>query len=83
MSNTATASNGYLIRLEVLKMAKEMAEQDWHAKREIETQAYFNEVEQAKSKEASLPSKPQFDPFPTPETIKAKASELYSFITTK
>lgn len=82
--STAQASNGYMIRLEVLKMAKEMAEQDWHAKREIQTQAYFNEVELAKCQETvNLPKAPTFDDFPTPETIKAKANELYSFITTK
>ncbi len=82
--STTPASNGYMIRLEVLKMAQQMAEQDWHAKREIQTQAYFNQVELVKSQEnAVLPPAPTFEPFPTPESIKAKASELYSFITTK
>lgn len=81
---TTPSSNGYMIRLEVLKMAQQIAEQEYLSKRDDlrlhwETKARF-----ASSNGAShAPAEPDYPGFPTPDSIKAKATELYSFITTK
>jgi hypothetical protein len=80
-----SSSNGYMIRLEVLKMAQSMAEQEWHSQRDLVNQDYINKVEAAKSAPGSieLPPLPTLNPFPTPELIKSKANELYQFVLTK
>ena len=83
--STPQAANGYMIRLEVLKMAKEMAEQDWHAKREAALKEYDRSRETFIGEQGPrnpLPF-PTIPDFPSAETIKTKAAELYSFITTK
>jgi len=83
--SASQASNGYMIRLEVLKMAKEMAEQDWHAKRE-------NQIREFNSSRETFPGEngpknplpfPTLPDFPSPDEIRNKANELYAFITTK
>lgn len=91
MSNTTSAgTNGYVIRLEVLKMAKEMAEQDYYSSRDALRQTWEAKVSFAQQKASTLgfqnvefPSEPTYPTFPTPEVIKTKANELYQFITTK
>ncbi len=81
---STTATNGYMIRLEVLKMAKEMAEQDYFSQREALRQQWEVEASFAQGSGLSTaPAAPNYPSFPTPESIKAKANELYSFITTK
>jgi hypothetical protein len=81
---TTSASNGYTIRLEVLKMAKEMAEQDYFSQRDALRQQWEAETRFAEGNGCdSAPTMPAFPTFPTPESIKAKATELYNFITTK
>ena len=85
------APNGYTIRLELLKMAKEMLEQDWHAQREITQTAWEQEVNliqlRAESGKAvpslSIPASPTLKPFPTEEEIIKKAKVLNEFINTK
>ena len=42
--STSIAINGYQLRLELLKMAKEMLEQDWHAQREAVMQDYHTKA---------------------------------------
>ncbi len=90
MSNTTSATNGYTIRLEVLKMAKEMAEQDYYSNRESLRQTWEMQVNFAQQKASTLgfqnvdfPKEPSYPTFPSPDAIKAKANELYQFITTK
>jgi len=90
MSNTSSATNGYTIRLEVLKMAKEMAEQDYYSNRDSLRQAWELQVDFARQKASSqgfhnveFPKEPSYPTFPSPDAIKAKANELYQFITTK
>ena len=85
-----TMSNGFEIRLELLKMAKEMLEQDWHAQREAVMSDYNNRVGFAHAKAESagftntdLPSTPTFKAFPTEAEIIAKAKTLNEFITSK
>jgi len=82
-----SASNGYEIRLELLKMAKEMLEQDWHAQRDAVMSNYGHKVSFAHAKAESagfqnteFPAAPTFKPFPTEEQIIAKARVLNEFI---
>ena len=74
------APNGYTIRLELLKMAKEMLEQDWHAQREAVMTDYHTRVSKD---ETFIPSAPTFKAFPTEEEIIKKAKVLNEFINTK
>lgn len=82
------STNGYTIRLDLLKMAKEMLEQEWHAQRDAVQTDYNNRVSMVFSlKEngqlADLPSMPAFDTFPSTGQIVAKASALNEFINQK
>ena len=88
--NTPQAANGYQIRLEVLKMAKEMAEQDYYSQRDVLNNHHQQAIDFARNKADRLgydsvefPTEPSLPSFPTPDVIKTKANELYSFITTK
>jgi len=88
--STTTASNGYMIRLDLLKMAKEMLEQDWHAQRDTLQQHWQHEVELAKIKAhakdsliTAVPPAPTLKPFPTEEEIIKKAKALNEFISSK
>jgi hypothetical protein len=91
MSTTiATATNGYMIRLELLKMAKEMLEQDWHASRETALRQWEQEVNLVQNRAhasdqlvESVPAQPTFRSFPTEEEIIKKAKVLNEFINTK
>ncbi len=72
------STNGYEIRLELLKMAKEMLEQDWHAQRDAVMADYGHKVSFAHAKgesagfqNAELPPAPTFKPFPTEVEIIA------------
>jgi hypothetical protein len=88
--NMSTPTNGYVIRLELLKMAKEMLEQDWHAQRDAVMSDYNNRVGFAHAKAESLgfqntdlPAIPTFKAFPTEAEIIAKAKTLNDFISSK
>lgn len=87
---STTATNGYAIRLDLLKMAKEMLEQDWHAQREAAMSDYNNRVsfahgqaQAAGFQNTTLPATPTFKPFPTEEEIIKKAKVLNEFISSK
>lgn len=62
------------IRLEVLKMARELAMEEMYTKRD-----YVMEIWQANDRKGTL----TYPDFPTNEQILEKAQELYSFIATK
>ena len=81
------STNGYEIRLELLKMAKEMLEQDWHAQRDSVMTDYNHKISFAHGKaesmgfvSAEMPDKPTFNPFPTEEEIIKKAKVLNEFV---
>jgi hypothetical protein len=75
------STNGYEIRLELLKMAKEMLEQDWHAHRDAAMTDYSTKVSLAQgSGSTQPPSTPTFRPFPTEEEIIKKAKVLNEFV---
>jgi len=82
--------HGFELRLELLKMAKEMLEQDWHAQRESVMTDYQTKVSFAHGnaeslgfKDTALPAAPTFKPFPTEEEIIKKAKVLNEFISQK
>jgi hypothetical protein len=82
--------HGFELRLELLKMAKEMLEQDWHAQREITQSQWEQEVNLAQIKAQAkdslidkIPNAPTFKPFPTEEEIIKKAKVLNEFISQK
>jgi hypothetical protein len=84
------APNGYTIRLELLKMSKEMLEQDWHAHRESLRSQWEQEVNLVQIRAHSIdqpveavPAQPVFRPFPTEEEIIKKAKVLNEFIAQK
>lgn len=90
MSTTTAAANGYMIRLDLLKMAKEMLEQEWHAGREMVTRQWEQEVNLVQiranvsdSPVESIPAQPTLKPFPTEAEIIVKATALNQFINTK
>lgn len=87
---STTATNGYTIRLELLKMAKEMLEQDWHAHRDMLRAQWEQEVNLVQIKASardslieSVPALPIFRPFPTEAEIIYKATALNQFISAK
>ena len=84
------APNGYQLRLELLKMSKEMLEQDWHANREMLTRQWEQEVNLVQIRAHNMdqpveavPAQPAFRPFPTEEEIIKKAKVLNEFIAQK
>lgn len=88
--STTTASNGYMVRLELLKMAKEMLEQDWHAHRDMIRAQWEQEVNlvqiRANAADAlveSIPTSPTLRPFPTEAEIISKARTLNDFISAR
>lgn len=81
------STNGYEIRLELLKMAKEMLEQDWHAQRDAVMTDYNHKVSFAHGRAesqgftaAEMPTAPVFRTFPTEEEIIKKAKVLNDFV---
>ena len=63
------STNGYEIRLELLKMAKEMMEQDWHAQRDMLRAQWEQEVNLVQIRAhavdqpvESVPTQPPFRP---------------------
>lgn len=82
---TIMSTNGYEIRLELLKMAKEMLEQDWHAHRDAAMTDYSTRVGLAQQAaenngKVDVPLLPTFKTFPTEAEIIAKARVLNEFI---
>lgn len=87
---STTATNGYSIRLELLKMSKEMLEQDWHAHRDMLRAQWEQEVNLVQIRAhnvdqpiEAVPAQPTFRPFPTEEEIIKKAKTLNEFISAK
>jgi len=78
MSNTMM--NAYHIRLELLKMAKDMLTEDYYGKREIVNNSWQSGVESARLKGADLPKHPGFPSYPSETDIIAKAQVLNGFV---
>ena len=69
----------YEIRLELLKMAKEMLTDDYYGKREVISNEWTTKVEESKINGTPSPEHPGFPPFPTEEEIVKK----FQLITSK
>ena len=68
------------IRLELLKMAKEILEQDYFGKREQMSSDWTVKVENARHAGATPPDHPGFPAYPSETDIIKKATELNGFV---
>ena len=70
----------YEIRLELLKMAKDMLTDDYYGKREIISNEWSTKVEESKINGTPSPTHPGYPPFPSEEEIIKKAEALNGFV---
>lgn len=68
------------IRLELLKMAKEMLAEEYYGKKEQASQDWQVRVESARHAGAVPPEHPALPNYPTEADIVAKAAALNSFV---
>jgi hypothetical protein len=68
------------IRLELVKMAKEMLSDDYYGKRESISNQYASQCEYAKLNGQPVPDHPGFPPFPNESEIVTKANALNGFV---
>lgn len=68
------------IRLELLKMAKDMLTEDYYGKREVISNEYSTKCEIAKIHGTELPAHPGFPTYPSEAEIIAKAQTLNGFV---
>lgn len=70
----------YEIRLELLKMAKDMLADDYFGKREYISNQWSTKVEESKINGTPSPEHPGYPPFPAEEEIIKKAEALNGFV---
>lgn len=70
----------YEIRLELLKMAKDMLTDDYYGKREIISNEWSTKVEESKINGSPSPNHPGYPLFPSEEEIIKKAEALNGFV---
>jgi hypothetical protein len=70
----------YEIRLELLKMAKDMLTDEYYGKREVISNEWTTKVEESKINGAPSPNHPGFPSFPSEEEIIKKAELLNGFV---
>lgn len=68
------------IRLDLLKMAQAMLEQDYYGKREQISNDWQVKVENARHAGSNPPEHPGFPPYPTENDIITKAQILNGFV---
>ena len=68
------------IRLELLKMAKDMLTEDYYGKREQVSNDWSSKVDVAKINGGTIPDHPGFPTYPTETDIIAKAAALNGFV---
>lgn len=68
------------IRLELLKMAKNMLVDEYDGKRESISNDWSTKVESAKLNGGTIPDHPGFPPYPTENEIINKAQVLNGFV---
>lgn len=68
------------IRLELLKMATNMLEQDYYGQREKISNEYAAKCDSAKIHGQPIPDHPGFPAYPSETDIIKKAAELNSFV---
>ena len=70
----------FQIRLELLKMAKDMLTEDYYGKREIVSNEYSTKCEVARTHGTEVPVHPGFPAYPSEADIIAKANALNGFV---
>jgi hypothetical protein len=70
----------YEIRLELLKMAKDMLLDDFHSQKDILQQQWQTEVAAAQIAGTTSPNHPDLPNFPTEDAIIKKAEVLNNFV---
>ena len=68
------------IRLELLKMAKDMLTEDYYGKREQISNDWHSKIDVAKINGGTIPDHPGFPAYPTETEIIAKAQTLNGFV---
>ena len=68
------------IRLELLKVAKDMLEQEYHSKREAVHNNWQVATENARIQGQALPNQPEYPTFPSEQDIITKAQALNGFV---
>lgn len=68
------------IRLELLKIAKDILEQEHQSKREVVHNNWQVASENARIQGQTLPNQPDYPPFPSENDIITKASTLNGFV---
>jgi len=68
------------IRLELLKMAKDMLNDEYYGKREQISNDWHVKVDSAKINGGTIPEHPGFPPYPSEAEIIAKAAALNGFV---
>jgi hypothetical protein len=68
------------IRLELLKMAKDMLADDYYGKREVISNEYASKCEVARIHGTEIPAHPGFPAYPSEADIIAKANALNGFV---
>ena len=68
------------IRLELLKVAKDMIEQEYHAKRQSLDNNWQVATENARIQGQPLPIQPEYPSFPSEQEIITKAQALNGFV---
>lgn len=72
--------NPFEIRLEILKMAKDLLTEDYHANREKVTNEWNVKVDFAKINGEPVPNHPGLPAYPTEKEILTKAQDLNGFV---
>jgi hypothetical protein len=72
--------NAFQLRLELIKIAKDMLEQEYHSKREVIHNNWQVATENARTQGQNLPNQPELPPFPSEEDIIKKAQTLNGFV---
>lgn len=68
------------IRLELLKLARDVLEQEYNAKREVAHNNWQVASENARIQGQTLPTQPDYPPFPSETDIISKATTLNGFV---
>jgi hypothetical protein len=68
------------IRLELLKMAKDMLTEDYYGKREVISNEYASKCEVARIHGTEVPAHPGFPAYPSEADIITKANALNGFV---
>ena len=75
--------NPYEVRLEVLKMAAGMLNDEYYGNRQVIDENFHTQVATARESNTIPPNHPGFPDFPSEAKILEKANKLYKFIDPK